>query len=318
MAVVKHDAHGVQIDRPGKDSDRLFRAGADVALRSPDESVARWHGSAAPDLAESLKQLAARHDIVLVEGHKLTRLPKLWLLREGEDSPPEDVEQVVGVLHWGSGRVDEACELAVERLAAAWAGRPILGGVLVGGRSLRMGRPKQLLDHGGRTIVEGVVRSLESAVDRVVLLGDGEVPQGLADHGRIPDPPGLAGPAAGLLAALRWCPHAAWLMVSCDLSLLSHGAIRWLLEQRRPGRWAILPKPAGGTVEPLCAVYEPQALPLLERLLDRGHGAPRRLAGSIKVACPQPPDDLASQWRGVNTPEEWEEICGSAGTRPNE
>ncbi len=45
VAVVKNDAHGVEVDRPGKDSDRLFRAGASVVLRSPRESFARWQRS---------------------------------------------------------------------------------------------------------------------------------------------------------------------------------------------------------------------------------------------------------------------------------
>ena len=50
VAVVKHDAHGVQFDRPGKDSDRFFQAGADIVVRGSNESAARWHSEEAPDL----------------------------------------------------------------------------------------------------------------------------------------------------------------------------------------------------------------------------------------------------------------------------
>jgi molybdopterin-guanine dinucleotide biosynthesis protein A len=58
---------------------------------------------------------------------------------------------------------------------------PILGGVLVGGQSRRMGRPKQLVEIGGGTMVEHVVRALSEEVDEVVLLGDSPVPAALAN-----------------------------------------------------------------------------------------------------------------------------------------
>ena len=42
VTVVKHGAHNVNIDVPGKDSDRFFRAGADVSLFC-EECVSRRH-----------------------------------------------------------------------------------------------------------------------------------------------------------------------------------------------------------------------------------------------------------------------------------
>ena len=41
IAVVKHDAHGFEVDKPGKDSDRLFRAGATIALSGPGQQFER-------------------------------------------------------------------------------------------------------------------------------------------------------------------------------------------------------------------------------------------------------------------------------------
>jgi molybdopterin-guanine dinucleotide biosynthesis protein len=43
IAVVKQDAHGLSLDRGGKDSDRLFRAGADIVIRDPDQVFIRRH-----------------------------------------------------------------------------------------------------------------------------------------------------------------------------------------------------------------------------------------------------------------------------------
>ena len=94
VAVVKHDVHGIDVDRPGKDSDRLFRAGADVFLHGREERLFRMHG-ADDKLADLLEWLVPRYDLVLVEGHKDLPLPKIWLLDDEQSTPPS---KTVGIL----------------------------------------------------------------------------------------------------------------------------------------------------------------------------------------------------------------------------
>ena len=73
--VVKRDIHGLQADTPGKDSDRFFQAGADVALQGPGEGFFRTHGDGkAPELL--MRTLAPQYDLVLIEGHKGTPFTK--------------------------------------------------------------------------------------------------------------------------------------------------------------------------------------------------------------------------------------------------
>lgn len=211
----------------------------------------------------------------------------------------------------------------------------LLGGVLVGGGSRRMGTPKQLLGWRGSTLAELAVAALAPHVGEVVLLGGGPVPDPLAGLTRLADselPPAARhpgsgargavtaptrrargraadptspGPLAGMLAALRWRPGAAWVFAPCDLPEIRPEAVAWLLGERRPERWAVVPRPAsGGPVEPLLALYEPAALALIENLVSEGHRAPRRLAGHPRVAVVAPPPALAGCWRNVNTPDE--------------
>jgi molybdopterin-guanine dinucleotide biosynthesis protein MobB len=312
-AVVKHDAHGVQLDRPGKDSDRLFNAGATVALGAPDQLAIRRHGDRAPDLGEILEYLSADHDLVLVEGHKSTPLPKLWLVGEDGEDPPDGVESVVEILPRDADRESRALDVILEVVQRSWSDRTVLGGLLIGGASRRMGRPKQLLEVDGRTFAERIVDVLRPHVDDVVLLGFGEIPPSLTGLVRIPDSRGPGGPVAGLTAGLRWSPGAAWLMVACDQPGVSGEAVRWLLDQRRPGRWAVLPRLSDGPVEPLLAVYEPQAAALLERLIRDGRPAPRHLAGHPRVACPTPPSELGDAWLAIDTPEDFEGLGGLRG-----
>lgn len=67
VAAVKRCGHEPEIDGPGKDSDRLFRAGADVTLHTLTAVVRREHGGRADALEALLAQLSARHDVVLLE-----------------------------------------------------------------------------------------------------------------------------------------------------------------------------------------------------------------------------------------------------------
>ncbi len=279
-------------------------------LRGSNESAARWHPEAAPDLGETLARLGASHDLVLVEGHKQTSLPKLWLLNEGESKPPEDVTEIRRVLPMDGDRV----RVAVAEISAADR-----GGVELAVCTRRGPGGWQFEPDG---ISETASRARRTSIDRS---GSGSVRGGWATRScsaRAPvpewslrqpsfaDAPGIAGPMAGLMAALRWAPNAAWLMVACDQPLISERAVDWLMEQRRPGRWAILPRLADGPVEPFLAVYEPQALGLLERLARSGKSGPWRIAEEANVVSPAPPEDLVASWRNINTPEEFDRLSG--------
>jgi molybdopterin-guanine dinucleotide biosynthesis protein A len=167
-----------------------------------------------------------------------------------------------------------------------------------------MGQPKQLMRFRGTTLSEVAAAALAPHVEQVVLVGGGELPPGLASCPRLEDVAGLRGPLAGLLAAMRWAPRAAWVFAACDMPLVRPEAVGWLLEQRRPGRRAILPRVSGRHIEPLLALYEPQARLLLEAVAASGRAAPSLIADDPAVVSPTPPPHLADAWRSVNTPEE--------------
>lgn len=129
VAVVKRTRHEVVVDVAGKDSDRFFRAGASVCLQAHGETFTRV---VAPALEgetwpRALGQLAASHDFVLVEGHKETPLPKVWLLGPGEDAPPSGVTDILVTLGLDQPRLERVRALCLARAtparAAAGAGR---------------------------------------------------------------------------------------------------------------------------------------------------------------------------------------------------
>jgi molybdopterin-guanine dinucleotide biosynthesis protein MobB len=116
VAVVKHDVHGIDVDRPGKDSDRLFRAGADVFLDGAEQGLVRVHREMSGDAFELLSSLGRHYDVVLVEGRKHSPIQKLWLLSPEEDAPPPNATDVLAVLSWDGDRVDQAWRVLTERL----------------------------------------------------------------------------------------------------------------------------------------------------------------------------------------------------------
>jgi molybdopterin-guanine dinucleotide biosynthesis protein A len=310
--VIKHDAHGLDLDRPGKDTHRLFAAGADVLARDPHQSLLRTHAGDTEDLAALIKRTGACYDVILVEGHKGTPLPrKVWLRRHARDRVPAGCGQVALDL----GRDDD-------RLAAVWRFIEVemgaqardaltMAGVLIGGESRRMGRSKHLLRHRGRTWLEHIVAAATAACDGVVLLGRGQVPAGLAHLPRLPDVDGAAGPVAGLRAALRFQPNARWLFLACDTPLVTAESLRWLRQEAEPGVWAVLPRlTARAAREPLPGWYAPQCADLLE-----GARGPSDLANHPKARSPVVPPALATAWLNCNTPADRARLAARARVR---
>lgn len=89
IALIKHDAHGFEIDQPGKDSYRLQKAGADtMILTGPEQTVQiSRHTAGEPSLKQLLSSIQGV-DLILIEGYKFGSQPKIQLLRKGYSETP--------------------------------------------------------------------------------------------------------------------------------------------------------------------------------------------------------------------------------------
>jgi len=315
VAVIKQDTHGLVIDSPGKDSERLFTAGADVFIRDTDQTFLRLHRRGAhPPLNAVIRRLAPACDLILVEGHKTVPLAwKVWLCQPDETGPPPEAVNVRRSLAWQADREAGVMELIDACLAAAAAATPIHAGILIGGGSTRMGQPKHLITEDGLTWLEWTVDAMRSHVDAVVLLGTGEIPTSLAALPRLPDvvDADTGGPIRGMRAAMRWCPLASWIFTACDQPRLTGAAIAWLLTQRTPGIEAIMPRRSTTAApEPLPAWYDFRAAPLVETVTR-----PRDLAARPRSAVPVIPSEFAEAWLNINTPPELRALRGGGARR---
>lgn len=97
IAVVKHDAHRIEIDREGKDSWRFSKAGADISIVSSAEKTACIEQR--PLDFEQVLSMVHDVDLVLVEGYKKEPLTQIGICRKatgkGFTAPPDRFVAVV-------------------------------------------------------------------------------------------------------------------------------------------------------------------------------------------------------------------------------
>ena len=79
VAIIKHDpSDKARFDTEGKDSDRFFKTGADVAVVSPTRTTLLSHRSR--EIAE-IAEMFGHFDLLMVEGLKTLPLPRLGIFR---------------------------------------------------------------------------------------------------------------------------------------------------------------------------------------------------------------------------------------------
>ncbi|MEQ8791794.1 MAG: molybdenum cofactor guanylyltransferase [Pirellulaceae bacterium] len=194
------------------------------------------------------------------------------------------------------------------------------GVVLCGGESRRMGRPKALLPFGDETMLQRVVRLLSEVVGPLVAVAaaDQVLPQ-LPETVRIvrDEQPAL-GPLEGLrvgLSALAGEVDAAY-ATSCDVPLLAPELVRRMLRELGANHIAV---PVEGEFHhPLAAVYRPQVVDAIERLLAAGRRRPVDLyaevpTARVAVASLREVDPPLHTLRNLNRPEDYLEALRIAG-----
>lgn len=153
------------------------------------------------------------------------------------------------------------------------------GLVLAGGRSTRMGRDKAVLAYHGRDQLQVAFELLgEVAGPNFVSVRVDQISDPVrARYAQVIDGTQGVGPIAGILAALRTRPAAAWLVLACDLPFLDAPTMRALIAGRDPSRVATAFRSAyDGLPEPLCAIWEPQCEPLLADFVAADKRCPRK------------------------------------------
>lgn len=149
----------------------------------------------------------------------------------------------------------------------------LIGVVLAGGGSRRLGRDKCRIEVGEEDLVTRTVRLLKNFCPDVRLVGRYASEHGLDIPSCRDEFPGI-GPLGGILTALKRSGSKACLVLACDLPFLDRETLSVLIKERDLcGDNAVMTtfrQNETGYIESLVAVYEPAAFDLLYPGLERG------------------------------------------------
>ena len=193
---------------------------------------------------------------------------------------------------------------------------PVHGLVLAGGESRRMGTDKAALSVGGHSALERTVALLEDCgLPVYVSVRAGSTDRLRARFERIADLHGGIGPADGIASAQAGAPHAAWLVVACDLPRLDARTLTTLLSERDGVHDALAYRSETDPElpEPLCAVYEPSSRAAVARMLAAGIRCPRKMLLNMNTRLLTQPVPLALQ--NVNTPADLAQFRHAGGEK---
>lgn len=181
----------------------------------------------------------------------------------------------------------------------------VLGAVLAGGTSDRMGRSKASLRVDGRTFLERAVAVLATVCDEVVVCGGDAAAAGLPV---LDDLVAGAGPLGGVASALSHSDGRSVFVTAVDMPLITIETITRVM-----GR-AVMPGQAriarvDGRIQPVCGVYAGDLAPLARVRLDAGD---RSLMAFVRnVPHVTLVDVTDGSLRNVNTPEDYEAFLGA-------
>ncbi len=171
------------------------------------------------------------------------------------------------------------------------------GVVLAGGRSRRLGLDKAGLILPGQqnTLLEKALQLLKKLTPEVYVSG-----RELPGQNSLPDLPMGEAALRGVYSALKILQKPC-LIIACDMPCLDETMLRPLLVQPCPGMTLYVHE---GWFEPLCALYDPCLLPLLEKAAREGNYSLRKIIPrEMMRALPCPPEFLP-RLANINTPED--------------
>lgn len=151
----------------------------------------------------------------------------------------------------------------------------VLGAILAGGQSTRMGLDKALVEFRGAPMLDHVAAAIEQAGLQCLVVGRQAPVGGLRF---VEDLPGIGGgPLVGLLSAFEAAEGRDLFLAAVDQPLLRPKTVTELINT--PGD--IVVPMAAGHPQVTCAVYRKASHGLVEELATKGQPKLRRLLGAV-------------------------------------
>jgi molybdopterin-guanine dinucleotide biosynthesis protein A len=241
--------------------------------------------------------------------HKLTQVLMI-IFTDGVSEIPEEVQQHLGnTALIPQYRISDRAAIAQQ--ISHWLVQrkpPLYGLVLAGGKSERMQSDKAMLRYHEEAQYLHTLHLLKPYCECVwVSCRAEQVEQFATEATPLPDTFTGLGPMGGILSAFREAPNAAWLVLACDLPLLSLQTLQHLNQHRDTTKVATtFRSPHDEFPEPLITIWEPRAYSVLLHFLSLGYSCPRKALINSDVNILEAP--LPHELTNANLPEEYKEI----------
>ncbi|HLJ27242.1 MAG TPA: molybdenum cofactor guanylyltransferase [Candidatus Angelobacter sp.] len=185
----------------------------------------------------------------------------------------------------------------------------VTGFVLAGGKSSRMGANKALLALNGSTLVEGTKAIVEQVCERVFIVGSRQLYGAFGECYEDVYP--NCGPLGGIHAALLNSRTAHSLIISVDTPFIRTDFLNYMIERALNSSAMVTAPRIGGVVQPLCAVFSRDFLPIVEAALKSGKYKveptfPQEQTLVLTEADLSQFEMAAEMFENLNTPEDFE------------
>ena len=159
---------------------------------------------------------------------------------------------------------------------------PCTGVILAGGLNQRVGgKNKALSKVGGKMILDRTLMSFDALFRETIIVTKKPLEYATWDTLIVSDIFSAHSPLAGLHAGLTYTQTPYIFIIACDTPFIKTSLINAILEEIDTKSDIIVPETEKG-LQPLCAVYSKQCLPVTEKLLRQAETTTRNVADSLK------------------------------------
>lgn len=164
---------------------------------------------------------------------------------------------------------------------------PLLGVVLCGGQSVRMGTDKAFITYHQQPQYAHVFRMMQAFCTNIIVSCNEQQKSNFTQNYPTQTDSatfGNCGPLSGVLSVFNLHPNQALLVIGCDYPHFTLADMKALVDARETGYDAVCYlNPDSNFTEPLLAIYEPSCAPLLHQFWQSGQQSLNQFLKTIRT-----------------------------------
>ncbi len=145
----------------------------------------------------------------------------------------------------------------------------VTGIILAGGKSSRMGAEKGLQLLCGKPMISYAIEALTGLCSQIIISSSSNAYSGFGFNIVADEFPDI-GPMGGIYSSLKQSTSTKNLILSCDLPLVTHQLMEYILQQGEKYEVAV-PWEGGRHYEPLCGFYNRSVINKLKSFIEKGN-----------------------------------------------